>query len=283
VAVTETGHSMVNGVVVTGDGWPIPHAVVTVVDGSGGQAGRSIAGADGRFAVSRLDTGTYTLIVAAAGHTPQARTCMVNGTEPIALGPLVLAKAGAGALPAPGRWHLDPIHSRISATAIHLGFAKIHGRFREFSGTIHVAQPLERSSVEVVIAAASIDTDNPDRDAHLRSPDFLDVAAYPEIRYTSGGLTRLTDASWTLEGQLTMKNLTRAVPLQVNYLGSGPDGWGGTRAGFSATTQLDRDHYGMIWNQSVLAGVLAVGRTLRITIDIEAVDQQLPTPDSGSG
>jgi polyisoprenoid-binding protein YceI len=208
---------------------------------------------------------------------------VINGTESVALGRLVLTQAGTTALPAPGCWYIDPIHSRISATAVHLGFAKIHGRFREFTGTINVARPLERSSVEVVIAAASIDTDNPDRDAHLRSADFLDVAAYPEIRYIGRGLTRLTDTDWTLAGQLSMKNLTRPVPLHVSYLGSGPDGWGGTRAGFSASTQLDRDHFGMIWNQSLLAGVFAVGRTLRITIDVEAVDGQLPTPDSGSG
>ncbi len=278
MAATETRHGLLTGLVVTRDGWPIPHAVITVIDATGGQAGRSTVAPDGSFTVPGLPAGTYTVIAAAAGHTPQARTGVVTCTEPVELGRLVLTNAGGAALPTPGCWYVDPIHSRISATAVHLGFAKIHGRFREFTGTLQVAQPLEHSSVEVVIAAASIDTDNADRDTHLRSPDFLDVATFPEIRYTGRGLTVLRDNSWTLEGRLTMKDVTRPVPLQVSYLGVGQDPWGGTRAGFSAVTQLDRDHFGMIWNQSLLVGVFAVGRTLRIAIDAEAVHQQPTAP-----
>ncbi|HEX2299187.1 MAG TPA: YceI family protein [Pseudonocardiaceae bacterium] len=267
------GSSLI-GTVVTPDGWPVPHAVITVVDEKGSQSGRSTAGHDGRFAVEGLRQGTYTVITAAAGHAPQARTRLVNGAGSVDLGRLVLTRVGGAVLPLPGTWHIDPIHSTISATAVHIGFAKIHGRFREFAGSLTIAEPLEDSSVEVLIDAASIDTDNADRDAHLRSPDFLDVTQFPQIRYTGRGPIAVRPDTWQLVGELTMKNITRPVPLHVNYLGTGDGPFGDTRSGFHVTTELDRDQFGIIWNQSLLAGVFAVGRTLRVTIDIEAVYQQ---------
>ena len=273
-ATSAVGPGALTGTVVTPDGWPVPHAVVTVVDETGTQTGRGTAGHDGRFAVQGLRAGTYTVITTAAGHTPQARTRLVNGTGSVDLGRLVLSRVAGTVLPLPGTWHIDPIHSTVSATAVHIGFAKIHGRFREFAGTLSIADPLEHSSVEVLIDATSIDTDNGDRDAHLRSPDFLDVAQFPQIRYAGTGPVVLRPDTWQLSGELTMKNVTRPVPLQVNYLGTGDGPFGDLRAGFHVTTQLDRDQFGIIWNQSMLAGVFAVGRTLRITIDIEAVYQQ---------
>jgi YceI-like domain len=124
-------------------------------------------------------------------HDPQARTGLVNGAGSVDLGRLVLSQIGAAALPTPGTWQIDPTHSTVATTAVHVGFAKIHGRFRKFSGTLTVAHPMELSSVDVIIEAASIDTDNPDRDAHLRSPDFLHVQAFPQIRYTGHRLTLL--------------------------------------------------------------------------------------------
>lgn len=262
------------GMVVTPDGWPVPHAVVTIVDEAGSQTGRSATGHDGHFTVEGLHPGAYTVITAAAGHTPQARTRLVNGAGPVDLGRLVLSRVSGTLLPTPGTWHIDPIHSAVAATAVHIGFAKIHGRFRDFAGTLTLADPLEDSSVEVVIDAASIDTDNADRDAHLRSPDFLDVAAFPQIRYTGSRPTVLRPDTWQLDGELTMKTATRPVPLRVDYLGTGEGPFGDTRAGFHVTTELDRDQFGILWNQSLLAGVFAVGRTLRVTIDIEAVYQQ---------
>ncbi len=273
MATADSGGGVLTGTVVTGDGWPVPHAVVTVVDASGAQSGRTVVGHDGHFAVAGLGPGAYTVIIAAAGHDPQARTGLINGASPVDLGRLVLPQVGATALPTPGTWQIDPHHSMVAATAIHLGFAKIHGRFRDFSGTLTVADPLELSTADVIIEAASIDTDNPDRDAHLRSPDFLDVQAFPQIRYTGHRLTVLRLDNWHLYGQLTLKSVVQPVGLDINYLGTGAGPMKDLRSGFHATTQLDRDQFGMIWNQSVLAGVFAVGRTLRITIDIEAVHQ----------
>jgi polyisoprenoid-binding protein YceI len=271
---TDVGRAVLTGTVVTPDGWPVPHAVVTVVGATGIQSGRATVDHDGRFAVGGLSTGAYTVITAAAGHAPQACARLINGSGRVELGRLVLAPVSGTVLPTPGTWHIDPIHSSITATIAHLGFAKIHGRFRDFAGTLTVADPLEHSSVDVVIDAASIDTDNADRDAHLRSPDFLDVAVFPQIRYTGHRPTVLRPNSWQLDGELTMKTVTRTVPLQITYLGTGNGPMGDIRAGFNITAQLDRDHFGIIWNVSLLAGALAVGRTMRITIDIEAVYQQ---------
>ncbi|MGH3764349.1 MAG: YceI family protein [Pseudonocardiaceae bacterium] len=271
---TGEGGGVITGTVVTRDGWPVEHAIVTVVDATGTQSGRTVAGHDGHFAVAGLGPGSYTVITAAVGHDPQARTGQVNGAGPVDLGRLVLSRAGATALPRPGTWQIDPVHSTVAATAVHLGFAKVHGRFRRFAGTLTVADSLEHSSADVVIDAASIDTDNPDRDAHLRSPDFLDVQAYPQIRYTGHRLTVLRPDTWQLDGRLTLKSVTQPVTLDITYLGTAAGPADDIRAGFEASTQLDRDQFGMIWNQSLLAGVLAVGRTLRVTIDIEAVWSQ---------
>jgi len=273
MASIDTGTGVLSGTVVTPDGWPVPHAVVTIVDATGAQSARSAVGPDGRFAAKGLRPGTYTVITAAAGHAPQARTRLLGGPGPVDLGRLVLTPVGGIRLPTPGTWQIDPIHSSVSATAMHLGFAKINGRFRDFAGTLTVTDPLENSSAEVLIEAASIDTDNADRDTHLRSPDFLDVAAFPHIRYTGRRPSVLRPDTWRLDGELTMKTVTRPVPLHISYLGTGDSPFGDVRAGFHATAQLDRDQFGMVWNLSLLAGAFAVGRTLSITIDIEAIHQ----------
>lgn len=260
----------VTGLLTTPDGWPVPGGTLTAVDAGGVQRGRVASGADGRFVLDGLAPGPYTLIVAAPGHQPVARSVAVAAVT-VALGVLELARAGGAVLPAPGTWTIDPVHSSIRATALHLGMGRIHGRLRRFSGQVQIADPLENSSVEVVIDPDAVQTDDDTRDGHLRSPDFLDVGVHPEIRYKSDGLRRTDPTHWVVDGVLTLKGVSAAVPLQVEYLGTGPDPWGGVRTAFTATAEVSRDAFEMSWNQSVLAGLLTVGRTLRIDIDIEAV------------
>jgi polyisoprenoid-binding protein YceI len=261
----------ITGTLTTPDGWPVGGGILTVVDGAGVQRGRATAREDGGFVLDGLDPGTYTVIVAAPGHEPAARSVTLSGAAPAALGVVELPRVGGRVLPAPGTWEIDPVHSSIQATALHLGLTPVHGRLRRFTGRIQVADPLENSSVEVTIDSAGVDTDDETRDAHLRNADFLDTERHPEIHYKSDGLVRRDATHWRVDGVLTLKGVSAAVPLDVTYRGSGPDLWGGIRAGFSATAELSRDDFAITWNQSVLAGVLAIGRTLRIDIDIQAV------------
>ncbi|MCW0213036.1 MAG: YceI family protein [Pseudonocardia sp.] len=263
--------SDLTGRLVTPDGWPVAGGTLTAVDATGVQQGRVASREDGGFVLEGLTGGSYTVIAAAAGHEPAARTVALVENRTTALGVLELPKVGGDVLPAPGTWQIDPQHSSIQATALHLGLSRIHGRLRKFGGQIQVADPLENSSVEVVIDPASVDSDDETRDAHLRTGDFLDTGVFPEITFKSDGLVRLDARHWRVDGVLTLKGVSAAVPLDVTYRGTGPDLWGGTRAAFSATAEVSRDDFAISWNQSVLAGVLAVGRTLRIDIDIQAV------------
>lgn len=124
----------------------------------------------------------------------------------------------------------------------------------------------------VDIVAASIETGNTQRDAHLRSPDFLDIERYPTLRFESDEVERGA-AGWLLPGRLTLVGTTRPVELHLSCLGSGPDPWGRTRAAFTATTELRRQDFHLNWNQAVGAGIAVFGTTLRVTIDLEAVLQ----------
>jgi polyisoprenoid-binding protein YceI len=263
----------VTGAVSTDDGWPLPGATVTVIGGAGDQIGRAVAGADGRFVVRVDDGGPATVIVAAAGLNPVARSTAVDGHGPRDLGVIVLARPGQEHLPPPGAWTIDPAHSIVRAQARHLAMSRVEGRFTELSGTIVVGDPIESSSVDVRIEAASIDTGNRDRDTHLRSPDFLDVGRFPALTYRSSGLTRLDTENWRLTGALTIRDITREVTLDVRYGGSGPDPWGGTRMAVLATTRLARADYEITWNMGLPSGLTLIGPTLRIDLDIQAVLQ----------
>ncbi len=261
------------GRVTTPDGWPVPEAVLTVTDPAGRQAARVAADGDAAFTAAGLTAGTYTVIATAPGHHPMARTATVTPDRHTDLGAVTLTRTGALTLPTPGVWTIDPVHSSVQATATHLGLGHIHGRFTAFTGQLTVADPFEDSTVEVTIDPTSLDTHHVDRDAHLRSPDFLHVDRYPSITYTGRVDERPDRTGWMVGGSLTLLDITHPMRLRVTYHGTGPDPWGGTRAGFSATGQLARDDFAITWDQAVAAGVTAFGRSLRIDVDIEAVQQ----------
>ncbi|WP_375424947.1 YceI family protein [uncultured Friedmanniella sp.] len=266
--VSTTAH----GRVLTPEGWPVAGATLTVLDGEGRQRARAVAGDDGRFILEGLGAGPGTLLVAAAAHDPKALSVVVPAASSWSAGDLRLTRTGGTAVPAPGTYVLDTAHSTISARAHHLGLATVTGRFTEFVGAIAVDADVTRSSVSVDIVASSIETGNAQRDAHLRSPDFLDIERHPTLRFESDRVERGA-GGWLLPGRLTLVGTTRPVELQLSYLGSGPDPWGGSRAAFSATTELRRQDFHLNWNQAVGAGIAVFGTTLRVTIDLEAVLQ----------
>lgn len=260
------------------DGWAVPHAVLTVTDMTGQQVLREEASEDGAVRTSRLTPGAYTVIVTAIGYRPAAVTAIVTASGTAELGSLTLARAGGVELPPPGRWTIDPAHSTVSAAAQHLGMTSVHGRFTEFGGQIEVAENPLASGVEAVIEAASIDTGNGMRDGHLRSPDFLDVDTHPKITYRSTGMTPAAgEARWTVHGELVMHGIAHPVDLDLSYLGTGPDLWGGVRAAFRATAELRREDFAINYNQVIQAGIAVIGTRLRVELDIQAVQgDQLP-------
>jgi polyisoprenoid-binding protein YceI len=261
----------VRGTARTGDGWPVRTAVLTVTDTGGNQVDRVTADSEGVLESGPLAPGTYTAIVTAPGFGPLARTAVVTASGAAELGVLALTRAGGVDLPGPGTWTIDPAHSAISITARHLGIASVRGRFREFAGRIEVAEPAEQSTVVAAIQSASIDTGNQTRDDHLRTADFLSADTYPTIDYVGTGVAPLGGERWRVDGKLTLNGVTRSVPLELTYLGTGADTWGGTRAAFHAVTDLKQEDFAITYNQVVRAGITAIGTTLRVELDVEAV------------
>jgi polyisoprenoid-binding protein YceI len=261
--------TQVSGTVHGRDGWPLEPATVTVVGPAGTQLGKAAVGPDGRFDVL-VPVGAATLIVASPGALPVARTVTIP-SDGMDAGVITLARPGDTATPRPGRWTIDPTHSTIAVTAQHLGLSHVHGRFRDFSGELVVADPLEQSRCEARIVTSSIDTGNDDRDAHLSSEDFLDAERSPEIRFRSSAVDAAGAGRWTVHGLLDLAGTTRDVLLDVRYRGTRPDPWGGLRAGFTATARLNREDFRMNWNQAVELGLSLVGTHLLVELDIQAV------------
>ena len=174
-------------------------------------------------------------------------------------------------IPLPGRWVLDPVHSQVQFVARHMMVSKVRGFFRELEGTLDIDEAPELSRVEVTIQAASIDTGDATRDEHLRSPDFLDVQRYPEITYRSVRVQLGDGGKWHVAGLLTIRDVTQPVPLTVEFCGVNRDPWGKIRAGFLATTEINRDDFDITWNQALETGGFLVGKGVKIEIDAEAV------------
>jgi polyisoprenoid-binding protein YceI len=176
-------------------------------------------------------------------------------------------------LPEAGRWEVDRSHSSVEFVVRHLMVSKVRGRFGEFSGVLHIADVPEESSVDVVIDAAGIDTRDSGRDEHLRSQDFLDIATYPTLAFRSTGV-RQAGGRWAVDGELTVKGITRPVTLDVEFEGAVANPWGNQVASFTASTEIDREDFGLTWNQALETGGVLVGRKVRIDLSVEAILQQ---------
>jgi polyisoprenoid-binding protein YceI len=168
-------------------------------------------------------------------------------------------------------WDIDVGHSAIHFFVRHMLISKVHGRFAKWSGTIQLdEEDLGRSSVEVRIDTASIDTQVADRDAHLRSADFLDVANHPQMAFRSKRIERTGDA-YRVAGDLDLHGVVREVTLVAEFAGTAKDPWGNERAGFSAKASLDRREFGLVWNAALETGGVLVGEKVEIAIELEAV------------
>jgi polyisoprenoid-binding protein YceI len=176
-------------------------------------------------------------------------------------------------LPEAGTWSIDDAHSSVGFVVRHLVAAKARGRFGEFSGTITIAERPEDSSVEVEIAAASVDTGHPDRDAHLRTPDFFDVEQFPTLTFRSTAVRAAGDERYAVDGDLTIHGVTRPVTLDLVYGGVVRDPFGNDKAIFSAETEVNREDFGLTWNQALETGGVLLGKNVRIELEVEAARQ----------
>lgn len=272
VSPTASGRVAVTGTVVTVDGWPLAGVPLTVLDSTGGQVDRTITDAAGSFGLQvPAVPESRTLVMVAPGTPPYIRQLPADSTRDADLGQIVVGDPAINRSPRPGRWEIDPAHSIVKATARHLGLTRVEGRFVDLQGRLDIGADLLDSSVEVTIAAASLTTGNADRDAHLRSADFLGVEEFPHLTFRSTGVRRGAGDRWWVDGLLTIRNIEHPVALDMSYAGSGPDPWGGTRAAFVASTQLNRRDFEMNWNMGLPGGMLLVGSSLRVDLDVQAV------------
>jgi polyisoprenoid-binding protein YceI len=169
-------------------------------------------------------------------------------------------------------WGIDAAHSGVNFSVRHMVVSKVRGRFTKFSGTVRLdEEDLTKSSVDVHIDATSIDTGTEQRDAHLRSPDFFDVARFPELLFQSSRIEKAGKDAYRVVGNLTIRDVTREVSLEVEYAGKGKDPWGNERVAFAAKTAIERKDFGLGWNQVLEAGGVLVGDRVEIELDVQFV------------
>ncbi len=171
-----------------------------------------------------------------------------------------------------GKWVIDPVHSDVSFLARHMMVSKVRGHFTKFEGELVTAGDPLQSTVTATIDLNSISTNNEMRDNHIRSADFFEVETYPEMTYRSAGLRRDGD-DFVLDGELTLKGVTLPVPLKLEVNGFGPDSQGNTRAGFSATGEINRMDFGVSYNGPIPGGGVAVSEKIQLVLEVEAVLQ----------
>ena len=170
-----------------------------------------------------------------------------------------------------GAFDLDPVHTSIGFVAKHLMVAKVRGYFTDFSGSIVITNDPLLSSAEAIISTSSINTSSEKRDAHLRSADFFDCDRYATMTFRSTAVLSQDPGAYIVLGELTIKDHTRPVQLEVEFNGQVIDPWGQQRIAVSATAEIDRRDFGLIWNAPLEGGGLMVGNTIKIEIEAEAV------------
>ena len=177
-------------------------------------------------------------------------------------------------VPAAGVWTVDPSHSRVAFVARHMMVAKVRGSFSGYSVDLTIGEDPTQSSLSVSIDAATLDTNDEARDGHVKSADFLDVETYPTITFVSTSVEPAKgDDNWAVKGDLTVHGVTKPVALEVELSGVAADPWGNDRAIYEAELEIDREDFGLTWNQPLAGGGVLVGKKVKIELDIESVRQ----------
>lgn len=166
-----------------------------------------------------------------------------------------------------GHWDIDPSHSRLGFSTRHAMVSRVRGAFNDVSGFADIAEDLADSNAEVIIQTASVDTRSADRDTHLRSADFFDVDAYPEIRFVSSAIDEVDEGSYIVTGDLTMRAMTKTVSIPLELIGVESDPDGNVRAGLEGSRRIDRKDWGVTWNTKLDSGGVLVSD--KITLEFE--------------
>ncbi|MFN3392041.1 MAG: YceI family protein [Meiothermus ruber] len=172
-------------------------------------------------------------------------------------------------------WNIDSSHTTVAFAVKHMGLFTVRGQFKKVAGTILTNEQGVPNKIEASIEAASIETGDPQRDAHLRSPDFLDAEQYPEIRFVSDAIEAFAENKYKIYGSLTIRNISKPVVLEAEVSPAIKDPWGLTRAGATATGVLNRKDWGLTWNQVLEFGALLVGEEVKFNIEVEAIAAQI--------
>lgn len=169
-------------------------------------------------------------------------------------------------------WALDPTHSEITFKVKHLMISNVKGEFKTFEASID-GENFENSNFKATIDTSSISTNNPDRDAHLKSGDFFEVESYPQITFKSTSLSKVDDDEYKLKGTITIKGVTKEITLNTEFGGFMKDPYGNEKAGFSITGKLDRKDFGLNWNAALEAGGVMVGNEVKINAEVQFIKQ----------
>jgi polyisoprenoid-binding protein YceI len=172
-----------------------------------------------------------------------------------------------------GEWAIDRAHTSLSFVARYLMVTKVRGRFADFEGSIHIGPTLDDSRAEITINAGSIQSDDETRDGHLRSPDFLEVERFPTLAFRSTKVELVGETSLRVVGDLTIRDVTRPVTLDVEFEGTTKGIRGDERVAFSAGTEIDREDWGVTWNMALEAGGVLVGKRIKIELEVQAIRQ----------
>lgn len=176
-------------------------------------------------------------------------------------------------------WQLDKAHSSINFSVRHMMISTVRGRFEKFSGTIDFDEDdPTRGTIDLQINVVSINTNEPQRDAHLRSPDFFEVDKYPTMTFKSKHIEKMNAQHGRIMGDLTIKGITKEVVLEAEFAGTIKTPYGTTSAGASATGKINRKDWGLTWNMALEAGGVAVGDEVKIEIELELIKQEQAVP-----